>query len=323
MSEPPAEKNIAPRQSGPPAETWRPLPADLTEPDLAGGLSRRQLRIWPLVLKARLVPCRVEGQQLLVPAETFDHALRELRQYETENRNWPPPSPETRPLRNNVFSTLWVLIALAAFHDMTLLRINLMGHAPVDWISLGNAHAGKIFEGDWWRLATALTLHSGWLHLASNLLIGGIFIVRLCRDLGTGLGWNLLLASGIFGNLLNAWLQTPDHRAVGASTAVFGAVGLLAAISLVRYRRNLQPQRRLALPVAAALGLLAMLGAGGERTDLGAHLFGLLSGLALGIAAEYLVERYGRPGKSINTLLNLAGLLIIGGSWYAALRFGG
>ena len=308
-----------------PAEPWLPLPPNLNAPEVPGVLSRRQIRVWTLVLKARLIPFRVERQRLrwllLVPTSAFDAAVTELSQYETENRNWPPPAPRTPPTSNNIFGTIWVLIALAIFHDVTLLRINLLGHAPADWVTLGNAHAGRILEGEWWRLITALTLHSGWLHLASNILIGGVFIIRLCRDLGSGLGWSLLLASGISGNLINAWLQSPDHRAVGASTAIFGAVGLLAAISLVRYRRNLRPQRRWALPIAAALGLLAMLGVGGEQTDLGAHLFGFLSGMVLGAGAEILVEVYGRPGKTINILLNLGSIAVVVAAWSAALYF--
>jgi membrane associated rhomboid family serine protease len=253
----------------------------------------------------------------------YGRAISELRQYETENRGWPPPAPSSPPPKNNHFATIWVLLALGVFHDLTLSDIVLMGHNPVNWLELGNAQAGKIQAGEWWRACTALTLHSGWLHLMGNLLIGGVFVIRLCRDLGTGLGWSLLLASGFLGNLVNAWLQAPDHRSVGASTAIFGAVGLLAAISLVRFRHNLRRQKRWALPVAAALGLLAMLGAGGEQTDLGAHLFGFLSGLALGAGAEALIERLGRPGKGLALLLGVASALVVAGSWYAALRFSG
>ena len=88
------------------------------------------------------------------------------------------------------------------------------------------------------RLVTALTLHADWQHLLGNLLIGGIFISRLCRDLRSGPAWLLLLASGALGNLANAWLQNPAHRAVGASTAIFGAVGMLATISMVRSRHS-------------------------------------------------------------------------------------
>ena len=133
----------------------------------------------------------------------------------------------------------------------------------------------------------------------------------------------LLLASGMLGNLANAWLQNPAHRAIGASTAIFGAVGLLAAISMVRYRHHLRPRRRWTLPIAAALGLLSMLGAGGENTDIGAHLFGFLFGLPLGCGAELAMERWGRPGKKVNAMLVVASAGIVVSAWSAALLLGG
>ncbi|MEZ4602465.1 MAG: hypothetical protein R2861_03365 [Desulfobacterales bacterium] len=37
-----------------------------------------------------------------------------------------------------------------------------------------------------------------------------------------------MLASGISGNLFNAWMYESAHVSIGASTAVFGAVGILA-----------------------------------------------------------------------------------------------
>jgi rhomboid protease GluP len=308
-----------------PAE-WQPLPARL-EGSAVTTLSRRQLRSWSLVLAARHIPWRAErrgfGWQLLVPAAELARSVQELRQYESENRGWPPAAPPATALVDNRTTTIWVLIAIGVFHNLTRHNINLAGHYPVDWAALGNAHAGKIMAGQWWRLATALTLHADWQHLLGNLLIGGIFISRLCRDLRSGPAWLLLLCSGMLGNLVNAWLQNPAHRAVGASTAIFGAVGLLAAISMVRYRHNLRPRRRWTLPVAAALGLLAMLGAGGENTDLGAHLFGFLFGLPLGIGAELMIEYRGRPGRAVNTLLAAAAISIVAGSWWAALLMGG
>ena len=312
--------------SGQDSEGWKPLPSRLEDAS-ALILSKRQLRSWTLVLESRHIPWRAErhgfGWQLLVPAERLTHASRELRQYESENRGWPPPPPQNPPLIDNRATTLWALIAIGVFYNLTLHNINLAGHQPVDWNALGNAHAGKIVAGQWWRLITALTLHADWQHLLGNLVIGGVFISRLCRDLRSGPAWLLLLAAGGLGNLLNAWLQHPDHRAVGASTAIFGAVGLLAAISVVRYRHNLRPRRRWTLPVAAALGLLAMLGAGGENTDIGAHLFGFLLGLPLGFGAELAVERWGRPGRMVNMVLVLAAFGIVGSAWCSALLWGG
>jgi membrane associated rhomboid family serine protease len=307
-------------------ENWQPLPSRL-EDSSAISLSKRQMRRWSLVLESRHIPWRAErrgfGWQLLVPADRLVMAGRELRQYESENRDWPPPPPQSTPLIDNRTTTLWVLIVVGIFYNITLHQVDLAGHHPVDWKTLGNAHAGKIMTGQWWRLTTALTLHADWQHLLGNLMIGGVFISRLCRDLRSGPAWFLLLAAGMLGNLANAWLQNPAHRAVGASTAIFGTVGLLAAISMVRYRRNLRPRRRWLLPVAAALGLLAMLGAGGENTDLGAHLFGFLFGLPLGFGAEMAIERWGRPGKKTNALLALLTIGIVVSAWWSALRWGG
>jgi len=322
MTEPPIDSMSREHE----AADWQPLPARL-ESFAGTTLARRQLRSWSLVLEARHIPWRAErrgfGWQLLVPSEDFSRGLQELRQYERENHGWPPPPPQDTPLVDNRAATIWVLIAIGVFYNVTRHNINLFGHHPVDWTALGNADAGKIMAGQWWRLATALTLHADWQHLLGNLVIGGVFISRLCRDLRSGPAWLLLLMTGMLGNLVNAWLQSPNHRAVGASTAVFGTVGLLAAISMVRYRHSLRPRRRWLLPVAAALGLLAMLGAGGENTDLGAHLFGFFFGLPLGVGAELLIEHRGRPGRVVNTLLAIIAAGIVAISWWAALWPGG
>ncbi len=321
MSDPPID--IMPPEHN--SEDWRPIPSRFENSSIT--LSKRQVRNWSLVLESRHIPWHTKrrgfGWQLLVPDDTLARAIRELRQYEKENRGWPPPPPQDTPLIDNRATTIWALIAIGVFYNLTLHKINLAGHQPVDWSALGNAHAGKIMNGQWWRLATALTLHADWQHLLGNLLIGGVFISRLCRDLRSGPAWMLLLATGMLGNLLNAWLQNPAHRAVGASTAIFGAVGLLATISMVRYRHNLRPRRRWTLPIAAALGLLAMLGAGGENTDIGAHLFGFLFGLPLGVGAELVVEHWGRPGRMANALLVVATIGIVVSAWWSALLWGG
>jgi membrane associated rhomboid family serine protease len=283
------------------------------------------LQLWALVLEARYLPCRIEsginGWNLLVPARCLDVSRYELRLFEEENRDWPPQPPTATPITENTLATLSVLILLATFHNLTRLDPALPGYFPPDWIAIGNAHAARILEGQWWRLITPLTLHADGLHLFSNLAIGGLFIVFLCRELGSGLAWSLLLGSGVLGNLANACLQQPDHRSVGASTLVFGAVGILAALTPVRYRGQLQ--KRWPLPFAAALALLALLGTEGQQTDLGAHLFGFAFGILLGLATEKLLERHGRPGRWLNALLASICVLLVGAAWSAALYYGG
>ena len=302
---------------------WLAIPAAL-DSGKAGALSEESANLWALVLEARYVPCRIEpgdgGWHLLVPAASFDTALEELRHFEEENRDWPPPFPHSPPLAENTLATLAVLVLLATFHNLTRVEISLSGHELPDWIAIGSADSAGILSGQWWRLVTALTLHADWLHLISNLAIGGAFIIFLCRELGSGLAWCLLLGSGILGNLVNAWAQPSNHSSVGASTAVFGAVGILAALNLVRHHYHLQ--RRWPLPVAAALALLALLGTEGKNTDLGAHLFGFVYGIFLGLITEYMIGRRGRPGRALNALLALAGIAVVALAWWAAIMSG-
>jgi len=299
--------------------TWKPL-------SLGSGtsLSKSQARSWALVLDSRSIPCCIEphgdGWQLLVSEHQLESARRELQLFEEANCNWPPALPPTRQLIDNTLPTVSVLLLLATFYNLTLVGISLPGHGIPDLYELGTAHAASIRDGQWWRCVTALTLHAGPLHLLGNLAIGGVFIILLCRELGSGLAWSLLLASGTCGNLLNAWVQSPDHRSVGASTAVFGAVGILAAVSMVRYRHHLQ--RRWFIPVAAGLALLAILGTEGKNTDLGAHLFGFCFGLFFGMTAEIMIGKYVQPGGVMNFLLAVLSMALVVLAWWGAIVFG-
>lgn len=309
------------QQSAIDRQAWRVIPPELEDGLSRQKLSKRMLRNWSLVLQAQRIPWRcetLEGElQLLVPVEQYHTACAELRRYEEENRNWPPPPPAEKPQQENSATTIWALVALGLFHILTQQQHPLFGHLPPDWYNLGSAHAGKILDGQWWRLVTALTLHSGGVHLAGNIVVGGIFLNRLSRDLGSGLGWSLVLASGLLGNLANALVQNAAHSSIGASTAVFGAVGLLAAINMLRYRPQLR--RRWPLPVAAALGLLALLGAGGENTDIGAHLFGFLFGSGLGLLTGLFLRQHSLTSNAPQLSLKLFALGIVPLCWWLAL----
>jgi membrane associated rhomboid family serine protease len=293
-------------------------------PEAGVRLDKRQAHLLALVLDSRSIPCCITTDsvqwQLFVPERHAASALMELQQFEEQNRNWPPTLPAARVVIENTLPTLSVLLLLATFHNITLIGFSLPGYGLLDLNELGLAHAAGIRDGQWWRAVTALTLHTDLTHLLSNIAIGGVFIILLCRELGSGLAWCLLLCSGTLGNLLNAWVQSPAHRSVGASTAVFGAVGILAAISAMRDRHHVR--RRWFIPVAAGLALLALLGTEGKQTDLGAHLFGFGFGTLFGLTAEYLISRFGRPGRPLNVLLALTGVGLVVAAWYAALASG-
>jgi membrane associated rhomboid family serine protease len=301
---------------------WVPIPAELKQGLTRRPPSKRKRKSWELVLAARHIPYRSERVddhwQLLVPNDSFQRACDELSRYESENHNWPPPPPPARPFLENRASTIWVLIALAVFHNITTGRLTLLQSSPVDWTALGSAAAGKILDGEWWRLLTALTLHADSLHLLGNIAFGGLFMLRLCQLLGAGPAWLLVLLSGAGGNLLNALVQDAGHRSIGASTAVFGAVGLLAMINLLHYRRALW--RRWLLPLAAALALLGLLGTSGENTDVLAHLFGFICGALLAFSVALPTARRLLRSARLRSCCALIAVLLLGVAWTLALH---
>ena len=152
----------------------------------------------------------------------------------------------------------------------------------LDWLSAGAADAGAIKSGEWWRAFTALGLHGDLGHLLSNVAFGAFFGIVLTQILGAGLGWLAILMSGGLGNIVSAMFHSGSHAAIGASTAVFGALGLVAGLTWQRQRFFRSGLRRYA-PLAAGLMLLAFLGIGGERTDIGGHIAGFAAGIALAV----------------------------------------
>lgn len=143
------------------------------------------------------------------------------------------------------------------------------------------ADARLIVGGEIYRCVTALFLHQDWPHVVNNMagaILFGTVVASVC---GWGVGWLMILLSGAFGNLLTALWYERAHLSIGASTAVFGALGLCVALNLWRTARNARPSWRMWLPLAGGLALLGFLG-GSPHSDLMAHLCGFACGLLIG-----------------------------------------
>lgn len=231
------------------------------------------------------------GHGLFVAPEAARRALHELAAYERENAGrWPSRRPPVRPALHGLEASL-AYCAVLVFFFVAERR----GGFGLDWAAAGMARADLILDGAWWRTLTALTLHADLGHLLGNLGFGAAFGLLAAQLLGSGLAWLAILATGALGNWASAMIQGPEHAAVGASTAVFGALGLLAGHT----QRTRPPGWRFGLrrwaPVAAGVMLLAFLGLGGEHTDVWAHVAGFALGaglgFALGRAPDRLTER--------------------------------
>jgi len=206
-------------------------------------------------------------------------ALRHLRHYDQENRP-PPPPPPPPP----VYPYAWLGCLLYALVLLGVAAAISRGMGRLDAFEVGELDAARVQAGQYWRAFTALTLHLDGPHLAANLLAGTWFGYLAARQMGLGLAWCLTVLGAGLANLLEALAAAPAHRAVGASTAVFTALGAMAAYS---WRERLRfPQRwaRRWGPLVAGVVLLGWTGTAGEGTDVTAHLAGFSVGALLGVA---------------------------------------
>jgi rhomboid protease GluP len=257
-----------------------------------------------LVLAAVGIPHRVERAafrwRLVVADADAERARAALAAYEAELRRAPSDVPDER---GAAWSGVVVAVLLLAFHAL----------AGPRWMDAGAAMAGRIRAGEVWRTVTALTLHADGPHVLSNAVACVVFVTAVVRLLGPGVGGWLILLAGAGGNALNALVQRPGHDSVGASTAIFGAIGILGGLQFGRKRG----ERRAWLALGASLALLAMLGAG-ERVDLLAHLWGLVVGLVLGVAVA-AVAPVAPAGRAVQWPLAAAALATVAGAWAVAL----
>ena len=226
-----------------------------------------------------------DGVVVSVPEVEVDRALASLSAYDGENPQ--KLAERVEPMESgSLVSGAAVGLTLGLFYSITVQWL-----PALSWFARGAADAERILQGELWRTVTALTLHADVAHVLSNGIAAGLFLSAISSMVGAGIGGALVLLAGAGGNLVNAMLHGSPHVSVGASTAVFGAVGLLGSLGLARRRRNALSGWRAWLPMAAALALLGMLGSSGPRVDIWAHLFGLLVGAVLGLLIGLVAPR--------------------------------
>ena len=250
---------------------------------------RRQAEQYALVLTAMGMQSSIapEGKflALYVTREDAVRANAELAAYDRENRE---PLPEKEWLfpalpRIEVAMVYWVVLLFffAAARNEAF---------SFDWLGQGAAQTGLMLKGEWWRAVTALCLHASGAHLLGNLVFGSVFLLLLAQVTGAGVAGLSMVVGGTVGNVLSALVQPPEHTSIGASTAIFAGLGLLAALRQVRRRGYAISAPRNWTPLAGGFALLAFLGLSGENTDILAHVLGF----AAGIAAGWLLARWDR-----------------------------
>lgn len=226
------------------------------------------------------------GYQLHAEPQSAAGILHELQIYAGEQDDAQRVRSRPEPVETFHFAAgwelllLWAASLLAVFYQQ-MQDPSLAGRAA-------SSSLGLIGRHEWWRPFTALFLHSDAGHLAGNLVSGVVFGALVSRSLGPLRAWGLILACGTLGNILTSLLSYPEpFLSIGASTAVFGALGILTGLgfAISIRRQSGRSWARVAAPVMAGLVLLGWLGggSGSTNTDVLGHAFGFGSGLISGM----------------------------------------
>ena len=251
--------------------------------------------------------------QVVVPPEFAERAKFELQEYLRENE---PPRRTARPVDVTYQDAL---PGILAYIGTIGLFAWLAGEAAFgrDWLAAGRIDGRLLRDGELWRPFTALTLHLDLKHLLGNMGFGALFGFFAGRLAGPGVGWLTVVVAAALANGINTLLLDPAHRSIGASTAVFAALGQLAGFA---WRAKLLSQERWPYrlgPIIGGVALLAYTGTGDANTDIGAHLAGFVCGFATGVLLTRVAQHF--PSTKLQLACGVSAVAIVIVAWIQAL----
>ena len=254
----------------------------------------------------------------------------------------PPPVRRRRPSWAAAPATYF----LVAINCVVYIAMVLRGVSPVNpttdqLMRWGADNAGSVLiDGEWVRIVTAMFVHGGFLHLATNMWCRwnlGLLAEPLMGSAGvlavyilTGAAGNLLSTFKSWASFNGGWLSY--HAAggmdpavmfpagVGASGAVFGIAGALIVLlksdrlpvpplELKRLRKSVIYFAALNLILGLSINFGSSYLGSGLNIDNFAHLGGFSSGL---LFAAPMIPRLGSPRPLFQTRLRIAVGMMVG-----------
>lgn len=153
------------------------------------------------------------------------------------------------------------------------LRFSLLPDSP-----LAHPYAG-IAHGEYYRLVTAMFLHFGILHIASNMYVLYFVGPTVERAFGRFRYVSLYLIAGVGGSVASYLFGNVLENGAGASGAIFGLFGAYYVVA-----------RKMNASTAGILGVIAInlvISVAIPNIDIRAHLGGLVVGAISGAVVAY------------------------------------
>jgi len=276
-------------------------------------LNREQANLVILVLASQKISADFtknnDSYNIIIKNEDEKIATQSLEKYFAENRikrvkfialgsslSWKSPAIL-------IIMTILCLIHFYSWHNMIHEKL----------VREYGSSALYILQGEYFRAVTALMLHADIGHLFGNLIGLFVFGTGVLSLTGYGRGILMVLLSGFFGNVTNAYFKKGAFLSIGASTCILGAAGILTALQIAKKKESSMSLIQTFTPFAAGMALLGFL-SGGENTDISAHLFGFLWGLFIGMVYSTINSKK-KKKKPYNNIYTAVSILIVITAW--------
>ena len=184
---------------------------------------------------------------------------------------------------------------------------------PMEVLAKGALVPAAVAEGQVWLLLTSMFLHSGFIHLALNMLSLYFLGSFVEQAFGKGRFLALYLASGLAGGIAYLYFGSFDEFAVGASGAIFGLLGGVLGYSLRSGTFSWQNPLIRQLLILTALNLY--FGFSVPNISNTAHIGGLVGGAAFGWLKATSVHAGKRLRAATPTIIVLGAELILLAVW--------
>ena len=181
----------------------------------------------------------------------------------------------------------------------TLTTLHRQGALFAPSFRIGGHDYRGVADGGYWRLVTSGFLHLGLLHVGLNMWALRNLGPTVERLLGTR-KFLLVYFASLVGGSAGALLVSPNVPTVGASGAIFGLFGLLAA---TLHRQGVNPFR-------TSIGTFLLLNLAITFTIPGISIGGHLGGLAVGAICGYAMTGHGRKTPTWTTAVPV-GLIVV------------
>lgn len=225
-----------------------------------------------------------------------------------------PPEGAAQPrivLPAPVATRILIGINVAVYVAMVLLTRQFIQFDDATALKFGADYAPATVGGEWWRMLTSMFLHANLLHIAVNMW--ALRNLGYTAELFYGRRNYLIiyLLSGFAGSA-GTLVWRPGVVSVGASGAIFGVAGALAAMV---YVKKLPVDRALLKRDIGSIGAVIIynliFGAAIPIINNAAHVGGLIAGFILGYALPATIFRAEREKPGTTGLWSVAVVLAI------------